>query len=69
ALRRPIANPRAALPNIFRNMIGLPPVNWQEANRKHDKLVQTDNANIPPSKSHFLIICRQLNDLFLYYES
>ena len=33
--------------NIFRKMIGLPSINWQEANRKYDKLVQTDNATIP----------------------
>jgi hypothetical protein len=28
-------------------MIGLPSINWQEANRKYDKLVQTNNATIP----------------------
>ena len=33
--------------NIFRKMIGLPPIYWQEAKRKYDKLVQTDNAAIP----------------------
>ncbi|MFL6432870.1 MAG: DUF72 domain-containing protein [Nitrososphaeraceae archaeon] len=32
--------------NIVRKMIGLPSINWQEAKRKYDKLVQTDNANI-----------------------
>jgi hypothetical protein len=31
-------------------MIGLPSVNWQEDKRKYDKLVQTDNANIPPEQ-------------------
>jgi uncharacterized protein YecE (DUF72 family) len=33
--------------NIFRKMIGLPLLNWQEAKRKYDKLSQTDNATIP----------------------
>ncbi|MFL6379417.1 MAG: DUF72 domain-containing protein [Nitrososphaeraceae archaeon] len=33
--------------NIFRKMIGLPSINWQEAKKKYDKLVQTDTANIP----------------------
>ncbi|MFL6331130.1 MAG: DUF72 domain-containing protein, partial [Nitrososphaeraceae archaeon] len=33
--------------NIFRKMIGLPSINWQEVNRKYDKLVQTNNATIP----------------------
>jgi hypothetical protein len=34
--------------NIFRKMIGLPSINWQEANkRKYDKLIQTDNATVP----------------------
>jgi uncharacterized protein YecE (DUF72 family) len=33
--------------NIFRKMVGLPSINWQET-KKYDKLVQTDNnANIP----------------------
>jgi hypothetical protein len=27
-------------------MIGLPAINWQEP-KKYDKLIQTDNANIP----------------------
>jgi hypothetical protein len=33
-------------------MIGLPSINWQEAKRKYDKLVQTDNAitTIPPEQ-------------------
>ena len=34
--------------NIFRKMIGFPSINWQEAKRKYDKLVQTDNATIIP---------------------
>jgi hypothetical protein len=34
--------------NIFRKMVGLPSLNLQEANKKYDKLIQTDNnANIP----------------------
>jgi uncharacterized protein YecE (DUF72 family) len=33
--------------NTFRRMIGLPSINWQEAKRKYDKLVQADNATIP----------------------
>jgi hypothetical protein len=33
--------------NIFRKMIGLPSINWQEAKKKYDKLVQTNNTNIP----------------------
>jgi hypothetical protein len=33
--------------NIFRKMIGLPSLNWQEDKNKYDKLIQTDNANIP----------------------
>ena len=36
--------------NIFRKMIGLPSINWQEAKRKYDKLVQTDNATISPEQ-------------------
>src|ERR671933_2390642 len=32
--------------NMFRKMIGLPSLNWQEA-KKYDKLVQTDSATIP----------------------
>jgi hypothetical protein len=27
-------------------MVGLPPINWQEA-KKYNKLVQTDDATIP----------------------
>jgi hypothetical protein len=30
--------------NIFRKMIGLPSVNWEEAKMKYDKPVQTDKA-------------------------
>jgi hypothetical protein len=33
--------------NIFRKMIGLPSINWQDAKRKYDKLVQRENAMIP----------------------
>jgi hypothetical protein len=33
--------------NVFRKMIGLPLLNWQEAKMKYDKLVQTDTATIP----------------------
>jgi uncharacterized protein YecE (DUF72 family) len=33
--------------NIFRKMIGLPSINWQESKQKYDKVIQTDNANIP----------------------
>ena len=33
--------------NIFRKMIGHPSIDWQEAKRKYDKLVQTENATIP----------------------
>jgi uncharacterized protein YecE (DUF72 family) len=33
--------------NIFKKMVGLRPINWQEANKKYDKLVQTDNTTIP----------------------
>jgi hypothetical protein len=33
--------------NIFRKMIGLPSVNWEETKKKYDKLVQTDKATIP----------------------
>ena len=33
--------------NTFRRMIGLPSINWQEAKRKYDKLVQADNDTIP----------------------
>ena len=34
--------------NIFRKMVGLPSLNLQEAKKKYDKLIQTDNnANIP----------------------
>ena len=29
--------------NIFRKMIGLPSINWQEDSKKYDKLVQTEN--------------------------
>jgi uncharacterized protein YecE (DUF72 family) len=36
--------------NIFRKMIGIPPIYWQEAKRKYDKLLQTDNANISPEQ-------------------
>ena len=32
--------------NIFRKMVGLPSLNWEEA-KKYDKLVQTDSATIP----------------------
>jgi hypothetical protein len=31
---------------MFRKIIGLPSLNWQEA-KKYDKLVQTDSATIP----------------------
>ena len=33
--------------NIFRKMIGLPSLNWQEAKMKYDNLVQTDNTTVP----------------------
>ncbi len=33
--------------NILRIMIGLPLLNWQEAKKKYDKIVQTDKATIP----------------------
>ena len=33
--------------NIFRKMIGLPSLDWQETKKKYDKLVQTENATIP----------------------
>jgi uncharacterized protein YecE (DUF72 family) len=34
--------------NIFRKMIGLSSINWQEDRKKeHGKLIQTDNATIP----------------------
>ena len=33
--------------NIFRKMIGLPSLDWQEAKMKSDKLVKIDNTNIP----------------------
>jgi uncharacterized protein YecE (DUF72 family) len=33
--------------NIFRKMVNLPSLNWQEAKMKYDKLVQTDKATIP----------------------
>jgi hypothetical protein len=33
--------------NIFRKMVGLPSLNWQEVKMKYDKLVQIDNATIP----------------------
>ena len=33
------AGPETA--NIFRKMIGLPLLNWQEAKKKYDKIVQT----------------------------
>jgi uncharacterized protein YecE (DUF72 family) len=34
--------------NMFRKMVGLPSLDWQEAKMKSDKLVQTDNnARIP----------------------
>jgi hypothetical protein len=32
--------------NIFRKMIGLSSLNWEEVKMKYDKLVQTDNATI-----------------------
>jgi len=42
--------------NIFRKMFGLHPINWQEAKRKYDKLIQTDNNTIPIEQKslHFL---------------
>ncbi|MFL6411070.1 MAG: DUF72 domain-containing protein [Nitrososphaeraceae archaeon] len=33
--------------NIFRKMVDLPPINWQESEKKYGKLILTDNANIP----------------------
>ena len=33
--------------NIFRKMIGLPYISWQEAKNNYNKLIQTDNATIP----------------------
>ena len=33
--------------NIFRKMIGLPLLNWEETKMKYDKLVQTNKATIP----------------------
>jgi hypothetical protein len=33
--------------NIFRKMIGLPLLNWEETKRKYNKLVQITNANLP----------------------
>jgi len=32
--------------NIFRKMIRLPSLDWQEAKENYDKLIQTDNATI-----------------------
>jgi uncharacterized protein YecE (DUF72 family) len=32
--------------NIFRKMIGLPLLNWEETKMKYDKLIQTTNANL-----------------------
>jgi 5-formaminoimidazole-4-carboxamide-1-beta-D-ribofuranosyl 5'-monophosphate synthetase len=39
--------------NIFRKMVGLPSLNWEEEKKKYDKLVQTDNVNIPRAKVTF----------------
>jgi hypothetical protein len=36
--------------NVFRKMVGLPSLNLQEAKRKYDKLVQTDNAITIPKE-------------------
>jgi uncharacterized protein YecE (DUF72 family) len=33
--------------NIFRKMIGLPLLNWEETKMKYNKLVQITNANLP----------------------
>jgi hypothetical protein len=46
--------------NIFRKMVGLPSLNWQEVKMKYDKLVQTCKLQFPKSKNHFLIICRYI---------
>jgi hypothetical protein len=32
--------------NIFRKMVGLPPINWQESEKKYGKLILTDNNPI-----------------------
>ncbi|MFL6462427.1 MAG: hypothetical protein ACJ71J_16035, partial [Nitrososphaeraceae archaeon] len=40
--------------NIFRKMIGLPSLNWEDAKRKYDKLVQTDNNATIPSEQKSL---------------
>ena len=37
--------------NIFRKMVNLPSVNWEEAKMKYDKLVQTDKATIPAEQT------------------
>ena len=49
--------------NIFRKMIGLPSMNWDETKQKYDKLVQTDMLQSPKSKNRILIICRYVVQL------
>ena len=33
--------------SLFRKMIGLPLLNWEEIKMKYDKIFQTDKATIP----------------------
>jgi hypothetical protein len=36
--------------NIFRKMIGLPLLNWQDAKQEYDKLIQTNNNPAIPAE-------------------
>ena len=40
--------------NIFRKMIGLPLLNWEETKMKYNKLVQTYNATTTPKEQKSL---------------
>ena len=40
--------------NIFRKMVGLPLLNWHDANKKYDKLIRTDNNPEIPAEQKSL---------------
>jgi hypothetical protein len=40
--------------NIFRKMISLPLLNWQDAKKKNDKLIRTDNSPAIPAEQKSL---------------
>ena len=40
--------------NIFRKMVGLPSLNWQDAKKKYDNLIRTDNSPVNPAEQKSL---------------